>query len=213
MVRRLILNLHTYGGLLCFSYLILFGISSLNFNHPFAFTRAKSEPRHWEQKVELPDLPRVTPDLKGEQRVAAKAQANHMVRRALGLYGHQRPWKESWWDPNDPNHYHASLVRPGVEYEVDVYLDKELAKVTETRTGVWQVIQGLHGFHGKMPDSRFVSTWGVYTELCTFVVLFAGASGIYLWTQRRNERRIGYVLLSGAGLVSLALMILFALRG
>ena len=212
-MHKLILNLHIYGGLLCFSYLIIFGVSSLNFNHRYDFTRAKSEPKTWEQKVELPDLPRLTPDMKGEQRIAAKAQANNEVRRALGLFGHQRPWGQSWWDAQDPNHYHASLVRPGVEYEVDVHLDRNLAKVSETRTSAWQVMIGLHGFHGNMPDSGFVSTWGWYTEICTFVVLFAGASGVYLWTRRRNERRIGLAMLGAAGAFSVALMLYLTLHG
>lgn len=34
--RRIVLNVHMYGGLLCFGFLVLFGISVLNFNHPFA---------------------------------------------------------------------------------------------------------------------------------------------------------------------------------
>ena len=97
-MRKLILNLHIYGGLLCFSYLIIFGVTSLNFNHPFAFTTAKAKPTTWEQTIALPDLPRVTADMTGEQRVAAKAQANHAIRKALGLFGNQRPWAESGWD-------------------------------------------------------------------------------------------------------------------
>ena len=213
MVRKLILNIHIYAGLLCFGYLIVFGVSSLNFNHPFAFTRAKSEPATWERPVKLDDLPRFTPDMTGEQRVAAKADANHAVRRALGLFGHQRPWRESWWDEKDANHYHASLVRPGVEYEVDVHLDRGVAVVKETRSSAWEVIARLHGFHGNMPDSAFVTTWGWYTELCTFAVLFAGMSGVYLWTARTNERRIGLVLLGGAGALSLALMLYLTLHG
>ena len=213
MFRKLILNLHIYAGLLCFGYLIVFGVSSLNFNHPFAFTRGRSEPVTWEQPVNLPDLPRLTPEMTGEQRVAVKADANHAVRRALGLFGHQRPWRESWWDENDANHYHASLVRPGVEYEVDVHLDRGVAMVKETRTGAWQVMGGLHGFHGNMPGSALVSSWGWYTELCTLAILFAGASGVYLWTRRKNERRIGFVLLGGAGLASIALMVYLTLHG
>ena len=213
MLNKVILNLHIYGGLLCFSYLIIFGISSLNFNHPFAFTRAKAGPTTWEQTVSLPDLPRLTKDMTGQQRIAAKATANNAVREALGLFGHQRPWEQSWWDADDPNHYRASLVRPGVEYDVDVYLDRNLARVTETRTNAWMVMRGLHGFHGKMPDSTFVSSWAWYTELCTFVVLFAGASGVYLWTRRKNERRIGYVLLGAATSISLGLMIYLTLHG
>ena len=213
MFRKIILNIHIYGGLLCFGYLIVFGVSSLNFNHPFAFTRARGEPVRWERNVNIPELPRVTSDMSNEQRVAAKADANHAVRRALGLFGHQRPWRESWWDAEDANHYHASLVRPGVEYEVDVHLDRSVAIVKETRTSAWEVIARLHGFEGNMPGSRFVATWGWYTELCTAVVLFAGVSGVYLWTARKNERRSGLVLLGGAGAASLVLMLYLTLHG
>src|SRR5688500_17740634 len=212
-MRKTILNIHMYGGLLCFSYLIIFGLSSLNFNHPFAFTRAKGEPTAWEDPVNLPDLPRIMPDMNGEQRVATKANANHMVREALNLFGHQRPWAESFWNTQDPNHYHASLVRPGVEYEVDVHLDRGVANVKETRSNTWEVMKGLHGFEGNMPGSRFVATWGWYTELCTIVVIFAGVTGVYLWTARKNERRIGYLLIGSAAAASFAVMIYITLHG
>src|SRR5688572_6085508 len=88
MLRKTILNVHIYGGLLCFSYLIIFGISSLNFNHPFAFTRAKQAQMTWEQPVHVPALPTSSPAMTAEQRVATKAAANHAVREALGLFGH-----------------------------------------------------------------------------------------------------------------------------
>jgi hypothetical protein len=96
---------------------------------------------------------------------------------------------------------------------VDVHLDRKLAVVKETRTSAWDVIAGLHGFHAEMPGSRWVSIWAWYTELCTFAVLFAGVSGVYLWTRRRRERRIGYVLIAGAGAISLALMLYVTLHG
>ena len=128
-MRKLILNLHIYGGLLCFGYLIVFGVSSLNFNHRFAFTTARGDTVTWQQQVSLPDLPRLTSDMTGDQRVAAKAEANNAVREALGLFSHQRPWQQSWWDADDASHYHASLTRPGVDYEVDVHLDRKLAIV------------------------------------------------------------------------------------
>jgi hypothetical protein len=164
MFKKLILNLHIYGGLLCFSYLIIFGISSLSFNHPLDFMKATSAPVQWERKIDLPDLPRLTSEMTGPQRIATKAAANHAVRRALGLFGNQRPWQQSFWGEDDPNHYHASLVRPGRQYEVDVYLDRGVAKVTETRLSTWAVIRALHGFHGTMPDSPLVTAWGWYTD-------------------------------------------------
>ena len=213
-MRKIILNIHIYAGLLCFGYLVVFGVSSLSFNHPAKFVRGRGETRTWERTIELPrDLPRTTADMTSEQRVAAKSEANNAVRVALGLFGHQRPWQESGWDQKNPNHYHASLVRPGVAYEVDVHLESKTAVVQETRTSAWEVMARLHGFHGEMPGSALVSTWAWYTELCTFAVLFAGGSGVYLWTRRRNERRIGRVILGSAGAVSLALMLYLTLHG
>jgi hypothetical protein len=211
-MRKIILNIHMYGGLLCFSSLIIFGLTSLNFNHPFAFTRAKSPPKAWEAAVNLSNLPRTTPDMNNEQRVQTKSKANHMVREALNLFGNQRPWKESFWNTQDPDHYHASLVRPGVEYEVDVHLDRGLASVRETRSSIWQTMRGLHGLRENVPGSAFVTSWSVYTEICTFVVIFAGVSGVYLWTARKNERRIGYALIGSAAAISLALMIYVSMQ-
>jgi hypothetical protein len=213
MLRKIILNIHIYAGLLCFGYLIVFGVSSLSFNHPAEFLRARGEVKTWERPIDLIDLPRVTGEMNNEQRIAAKAEANNAVRAALGLFGFQRPGQQSWWDEKDANHYHASLIRPGAEYDVDVHLDRKIAVVKATRANAWDVIARLHGFHGQLPGSAFVSTWAWYTELCTIAVLFAGASGVYLWTRRRNERQIGLVLLGGAGAISLALMFYLTLHG
>jgi hypothetical protein len=211
-MRKILLNIHIYAGLLCFGYLIVFGVSSLSFNHPAEFLRARRESKTWERPIDLPDLPRVTADMTNEQRVAAKTAANNAVRGALGLFGFQRPG-QSGWDEKDANHYRASLVRPGAEYDVDVHLDRKIAVVNQSRTSAWDVIARLHGFHAELPGSAFVSSWAWYTELCTFAVLFAGISGVYLWTRRKNERRIGYVLLGGAGALSLALMLYLMLHG
>ena len=44
-IRKILLKIHLYGGLLVFPYLIIFGLSSLNFNHHFGFMEEKQE---WE---------------------------------------------------------------------------------------------------------------------------------------------------------------------
>jgi hypothetical protein len=213
VIRKLILNVHIYGGLLCFSYLILFGVTTLMFNHPLESFRARGTPATREMPIQLPasGLPRITSDMTADQKVAAKVEANNLVARAIGVFGYARPWQQSYWV--DPQHYHASIVQPGREYEVDVDLDRHVARVTETPQSAWNVLRGLHGLHGQMPGSAVVSSWRWYTELCTFAVLFAGASGVYLWTRRRSERRIGAILLGSATALSLALMIYLVRHG
>ena len=213
-MQKLILNLHIYGGLLCFSYLILFGVSSFAFNHESLFAPKRGlQPTTWEQSIDVPDLPRITDDMKLEQKTAAKTEANNRVRSALRLSAWPLPWQQSWWDQKDPNHYHAALSRPGRQYEVDVYLDRKLARVNESRGNLWTIIRPLHGFHGELPGSRLVSSWAWYTELCTFVVLFAGGSGVYLWTRRQNEQRAGGIVLGIVGTLSLALILYITVHG
>jgi hypothetical protein len=43
-MRKWILNLHLYGGLLCAPYLIIFGFSSLQFHYHFSFVTPKPAP-------------------------------------------------------------------------------------------------------------------------------------------------------------------------
>jgi hypothetical protein len=39
-IRKWVLKIHLYGGLLCFWYLIIFAVSSLQFQHKFEFMNA-----------------------------------------------------------------------------------------------------------------------------------------------------------------------------
>jgi hypothetical protein len=63
------------------------------------------------------------------------------------------------------------------------------------------------------PDSFLASSFKWYTEISAIVVLFACISGVYLWTARRKERRIGLIMLGAAGVVSLSLMLRITVYG
>jgi hypothetical protein len=205
MIRRIILNIHIYGGLLCFSYLIIFGLSVLNFNHPFTFGRSPASVTTWSQPRMLSALISTNgtraPDSHETQR-----QNNEAILHALGSFA--APFTGADGDWVDADMYHAHFVRPGNEYGVDVYPSRASATITRRRTGFWALIRDLHGSHIAYANSRLASTWAGYTELCTFVVVVAGISGIYLWAGRQRERRAGMVLLGAAGVISLTLMLL-----
>ncbi|HEY8748916.1 MAG TPA: PepSY-associated TM helix domain-containing protein [Tepidisphaeraceae bacterium] len=210
MLRKTILNIHIYGGLLCFSYLILLGISTLNFNHPFAFTKSPAGIQTWEQKMAIPDLPKT--DGKPEPQASQiRKQNNLAILHALGSFGGPFSTTEGQWIA--PDTYHAHLARPGKEYDVDVRPATGIVKITQTRSNVWALIRDLHGSSETYPESLLASSWGWYTNLCTIVVIFAGISGVYLWTARRRERRIGLLLLGAAVVVSLSMMLLVTFHG
>ena len=209
MLRKIILNLHLYGGLLCFSYLILLGLSVINFNHPFAFTKSSAGVATWTRAMQVPGLARTEG---GAAEAARVREANRRsIARALASFALPAPNSAGDWTTADT--YHAHLVRPGVEYQIDLHPARGVATITRTRTGFWSLVRDLHGSHAVYSESLLASTWAAYTDLCTGVVLFAGISGIYLWTRRRRERRIGLIILGIAAVLSVSLMMLITING
>ena len=208
MFRRITLNVHIYGGLLCFSYLIILGISVLNFGHPFAFTKPQTNETTWTQAMAIPALAKADGTTPAD---AMQRRNNAAIVRAMRSFAEAYPNSNGSW--TSANTYHAHLVRPGNEYQIDVHPDQKTATITQTRTGLWTLIRDLHGSYFVYADSLLASTWGWYTDLCTLVVTFAGISGVYLWTARRRERQIGLIVIGIAGVVSIGLMLLVRFNG
>ena len=208
MLRKIILNAHIYGGLLCFSYLILFGVSVLNFNHPFSFTKPSASVTTGSQPIALPPLTR-TDGKAGADLLKIRRENNGAILKSMGSFA--APSMDSGWVNADT--YHAHFVRPGKEYQVDVHPTQGTATITRTRTGMWTMIRDLHGSSIAYQNSILATSWGWYTDVCTFVVVGAGISGVYLWTARKKERRIGLILLGVAGAVSISLMLLITFVG
>ena len=189
-MRNWVLRVHLYLGLLCSSYLIVFGVSSLNFNHPFDFTKPRAEKVTWERSMALPP-------------VAENEAESEAVRDALGLMGWTIPWETS---REDSGNLHFGLARPGKHYTIHVLRGDGKVRVDERKEGYWTVVRSLHGNHG-VPRSKLMTAWGWYTELCTIVVLFAAASGVYLFATRRKDRRAAWAVFGAATALSLAFML------
>jgi len=228
-MRPILLKIHLYAGLLCASYLILFGVSSLNFNHHFGQPDAL--------KAERQRGLRALPAIADDQRLA------EALRDTLGLVGWTLPWETGRSETADSLYFRFAVSRPGKEYIIRVQSPKDVVPVAdddippppkkpapapkkdapaaegphfpvpalaepdhriiveETYTGLWSIIGALHGFSGHMPRAGvLLRAWSIYTELCVWVVLFSMISGIYLWTAKASERLVGFILLgAGAG--------------
>ena len=193
-MRTLLLKIHIYAGLLCSSYLLIFGLSSLNYNHHFG-QPAETEVT-WERSLKL-------------RNMADNGAFSAAVRDSLGLIGWTIPWRTH---RDDRGNLHFGLNRPGKKYTIHVLLDEGRVRVEETRTGFWSVVNSLHALM-RLPSSPYMSLWGVYTDVCTVVVLFSAASGVYLWTRRRQERLIGWILLGAGSGTSLLFMLYVWWRG
>lgn len=195
-MRKWILNIHLYGGLLCVPYLIIFGISSLNFNHHFAFAKAQDDHLRWERPL---TIALGTNDAANAER----------VREDLGLAGWTLPWEMKRSAAGD---LHIAVSRPGRQYQIDIPSGQPNARVDEKRTGFWPILNSLHGMT-RVPGVPISRAWGLYTELAVWIVLFSAASGVYLWAISKRERRAGLAVVSAAVVATLALMIYVVVRG
>lgn len=188
-LRAFLLNLHLYGGLITCWYLVLFGVTSLGFNHPGLIPEHQTKTDSWEATLSA--------DLTGRD-----LQKAEQVRDQLDMFGWPLPW--AMWR-GDENRLHFDMSRPGKDYSLVVDEDSGEVGVTGKTKGLWQILKALHGLSG-VPNSKLMTSWFVYTEVTTWIVLFSVITGVYLWFKRQARRRVAVIVLGVSTAVSLAFM-------
>jgi len=199
-----------YGGLLCFSYLLVLGISTLNFSHAYDLTQTPSSSTTWSQPFPANQIVKTDGKSADESR-AIRRDNNGVILHTLGTFATSTAEPDGRWI--DPDTYRAHFIRPGAEYEINVHRSQGTASITRKRQSVWATIRGLHGSAVAYTGSIFAGTWTWYTELCALVVIAQGLTGVYLFAIRRRDRRMSFALLGGAGILSVALMLLVTFGG
>jgi len=196
-MSRLFLQLHLYAGLVCSAYLLVYGVSSLAFNHGWGVGPAAREARQWTAMVAVPAAD------------APQAMAED-IRDRLGLMGGVPPWEVRG---DGSTSLRFSVDHPGKSYQVQWQRSQEAAQVSETRKGGWSILRAMHGLAYAVPGSRFLHAWSWYTEITTWLVVLLSLSGVYLWAARRIELYVGGILLATFAVLTLAMMLFAVLHG
>lgn len=196
-LRRFLVNIHYFGGLASFWYLIVLGISSLHFNHRFSFIDQPSDTIGWKREVFFPISD------------AGSAGLAERIRDSLSLIGSPLP-SETRHD--SIGYHHFVLEHPGKRYVVDYSFSDHLANVTEIRKGFWPVFVSLHGA-GMVPNAPIMVAWGWYTRLTAVVVLISVLSGIYVWLIGNKDKISGAIVLMFSFLAALLWMTFMYLHG
>ncbi len=189
-MKKLLLDIHLYLGLVCAVYLVIYGISTMAFNHSWKTEPVKSS---WEAVVKIPV------GLEGE----ALGEA---LRDSLGLVG----WVPAWLIRKTDEGFRLFVGRPGREYEIYLNTATGHARVDETDKGLLSILCGLHGMRS-FPGSTWSHAWSVYSEISIWALIFSALSGVYFWWLRVPERRVGWWLLgmgSGGSILFMLYMIL-----
>lgn len=188
--RRWLLNIHLYGGLISCWYLLIYGVTSLDFNHPGLLPNPRGEKVKWERPLAIPNL-------------ADNAKLGEAIRDQLDLIGWVIPWNMR---RDDAGNLQFELSRPGKNYVIATDRAAGLVRVEEQRAGLRSALHFLHGSTEGVPGSGFMNAWSLYTEATTWLVLFFAGSGVHLWARRERERQFALSVLLGSLAVSIGLM-------
>lgn len=183
-MRRWILDLHLYLGLLCVPYVVVLGSSAILRNHDLG----SSERTEWSASVGLPDL-------------ASPVQQAAAVQVALGITGKLRSQTAKH---TAEGALQFQVVRPGRSYRVEVSANGA-ARVSESNGGLAGILRGLHGF-GDRTGPLWTLGWSLYTDFAAGGLLLSIGSGAGLVLSRAPARTRGLAagLLGTVVVVSLA---------
>lgn len=195
--RRWARSLHLYIGLFVSPFVLLYAVSAVQLNHSFM---------PWGGRAATPSPSRtvrvVVVDSGNSLDVAARIRQQLGLRGEIGFVG-RKPGSQRMNFP---------IETPGRTTSVRVDLATGLATLDEKETGVWDALIYQHrmpGPHNAKIRGNWVFTrlWGWLADATVYAVLFLTASGLFLWTAIRTERRMGLIAL-GAGLVTFMAMLI-----
>jgi hypothetical protein len=185
-MRKWILRVHMYGGLLLFGFIVVFAFSAICFNHDPSFMNSGRTESRWTHSISAPPQP--------DPWVYAAAVQDELDVTGRILHPVFSKQGDLKFD----------VAAPGRRYTIRV--SHSSADIYEYREG-W--IATLVELHGVRPTTRslVLKAWAWYSAIGALALVGSGVTGVYLWASRPRERIIGWSLLGGATLVSLLICV------
>ncbi len=180
-------NTHLLAGLFFLSYLLVYGVSSVQMVH-----------RSWFQFRPTASERRVTVRAGQEdgRTIARQLMDEHDVRGELNQV------------QKTPTGLRLRIGRPGTNYEVDYVTGTGEARIRQAVAPFQGMLNRLHTISGLWHEYSLLNFWGGLVGLASLGMLVMGATGVYLWFKLYNERAIGVVLLVISLGYSLTLIVL-----
>lgn len=190
---RLMRETHLALGLVCLVMAGVFAVSSLVFIY-----------RPWlpQQRDESERTVSVAPD-----RAATPRDLARVLMREHGLEG------DLGQIEREGDEVRLRIFRPGTEARVRYDTGTGEATIRTRRGGVLETLVQLHTNHGFWHDFVPSQAWAALSLIASIGLLLLGASGIYLWFEHHQERRVGAVLLAAGLIVGLTSLVLTRLAG
>lgn len=183
-------NLHLYAGLFAGPFVLVFACSAILLNHAYLPWKAKAD------KAEPRTVPVSVQNSDNALDVAREVRRQIGVSGEIGFVNRAR----------GGSRISFPIETPTRTTSVRVDLNASVATIEHKDHGVWEASIYLHrmpGPHNANIRGNWVITklWGWFADATVYLVLFLTASGVYLWTALKADRRAGLMFL-GAGMLS-----------
>jgi hypothetical protein len=186
---RTLRTIHLLSGVFALPMLAMYGVSAVQMAHPtwFPMQPAVTQDEH-ALRAGLSDARRVARELM--TRGVVRGDINEVRQTAAA--------------------YTLRIVRPGTVHEIQYDRANGIAKVRTSMAGVMGMLNRLHHAAGLWHDWGPLNAWGLLVGLVSFATVCLGATGIWMWWLRRQERWTGLILVLAN--VAFSMTVLFLLR-
>lgn len=198
IVYRWTRNLHLYLGLFISPFLLIYAVSVFFLNHDL---------KPWNgEKISKISYTLSVPVEENSRELAV------LIMKQLNLTGEMSGVNYN----QQSNILSFPLDKPGIKKMIRVNLSDGIAEVERQNTGVSGAMIFLH----EMPGSHligirgnwiYVWLWGWLADATVYLTLFVTASGVYMWSIMKAERKSGLIFF-GIGTFSFFFIIISILR-
>ena len=189
-VRRIILQLHIYAGLLTFGQLMIYGVAGLAAAFQPGLERPKTA--HAIRYVPFAPAPSAT-----DQDVAAAVYATLAPPLA-------RPMPDWFLRRTADNDLLLDFYNINGIWRVVVLERERRLRIEEIHNSTWLFLSDVHAATtGDDEAPAIVRAWALYNELAMWCLLAFCGSGLYLWLSARARGGWAWACL-GAGTVTLS---------
>ena len=195
----LVRSLHLYFGLFISPFILIFSISVLVLNHRDYFDSLR--PGN--------ELEPINKSLTDFQLLRSDSLTAKSILQQLGITG------EIDWITKTDSTFFFPVNKPGLNKSISVNTKTGTVLIKGHDEGIFKGLAYLHMMPGQhnarmRGNSVFMKAWRVVTDVFVYFVLFASATGVFLWYFLRPERKLGiYSLGFGFVFLLVLLMLLF----
>jgi len=183
-------RIHIYGGLFCAVYLLIAGVSALNFQHQF-----------------LPETPTDTVSYARNIRFDPTLKVDSLasyIRSQLGIKGYLPPWE---FRDNKNGRVRFIIQRPARTFDVRLRRNSDLVEISEIHYSTGKILRYLHfGSSKNKLGYPMLDIWTYYAQIAAILAFFTVATTIWFWFKKSVKNRSQWVTIIVSGVFSLAYM-------